>query len=1041
MIKRIVLKFIVLSLFIGIAGLGILTMDRTLAQFNDVETSDNNNYSSAVLDFALSSAADFSPEVTPDQTASRTINVINEGELDFQYTVKVENPSGDLCDYLSVNDNFGTEASLIGFESAQAIFSAKSEWNFTASLTDDEVSLEGQTCNFKFVYKGNQLGECYGFSDSEEISATITAGEWNVVELLINKVYYDVDSSHGVEPKNEWIELYNPTNEAINLKDWQICNHDSCETINANKSIPALGYAVISHDASTWKYWEIPASVVKINALGGILFEMDNDADMLLLKNPEGIIVDQMNWGSPNSCTVAGIGWVKMFSEFTSAWESVQQVADGGYIVGSKYSFKLDSDGNQTWIKDFTVAGCEDIIINHTQETADGGYIVSASCSVSGDISPIIFKTDSNSNPLWAKTFAVSGYSALKTTLGSAEQTSDGGYVMAGYAYEGYHDYTAFIIKTDSAGDQVWAYKEAASDIKATIAQETADGGYIMAGTRPFSSMSPDETTEFFLVKFTGAGSQVWAKAYGGHPHLKLGSVQLTADGGYVVVGNYSAGSAGYNALIVKINSDGAIVQGKEYKTPGAAYDLFSFARQTADGGYIIVGKYLSMSGGHMYSGLLVKTDSAFNLIWAKKYETSGATQDLLEFVEQTADGGYVITGATKTGSYKALLIKTDSAGEISDCPSIQNLTTLTASNTNFNVRSVAVLTDPSIIVPFATPTAFTPGLTLSPTFLCGGGAIPSCSSWPNSNSGIWDPGAVDVAEGNMLGRNPTGYDTDQPSDWKEFGPPTVTITNYLGSIWYCNSTYPVNWKVINPNGAANELKVDMVYIIDNGTTKGSIDENDTNFLVAENLPFNTGLNSGMQMLKVDNSLGYCYYGYAWVKLIVSGSENPMLNSVYNSPRIFEPTLPAEGMPGISWIDILAAMDAEVGPEIYKNEEESADEEDSDSSEDEDGEPEEEIQPEDSGDEEVIEPIIEEEIQSETDQSLVEIQEEEAIIEEEAQPEEEIIEPIIEEEIIEELAEETEGVVFQILPLNDDINLPEAEASGADSPEEDGVNN
>jgi len=127
--------------------------------------------------------------------------------------------------------------------------------------------------------------------------------------LVINKVYYDVDDDHGRESKNEWLELYNPTGQDINIKDWQICNREECKTIHPNVSvppsdifIPASGFALLSHDHSTWTlYWEVPDSVITIN-LGTAPDEgwLDNDADMLILKDSEDNIIDQMNWGIPD---------------------------------------------------------------------------------------------------------------------------------------------------------------------------------------------------------------------------------------------------------------------------------------------------------------------------------------------------------------------------------------------------------------------------------------------------------------------------------------------------------------------------------------------------------------------------------------------------------------------------------------------------------------------------------------------------------------------------------------------------------------------
>jgi len=171
--------------------------------------------------------------------------------------------------------------------------------------------------------------------------------------LVINKVYYNVDGEHGSDPKNEWVELYNPTNQPVNLKKWEICNHDNCETINRNVAIPALGYALVSHDASTWKYWEVPAGVVKIHQLGGQYISLDNEADMLILKNKEGVIVDQMNWGTPDS------SWPNYNSNL---WNPGVPTVPNGHML-ARVPSGFDADQSSDW-KDLALPQVELLVPN-----------------------------------------------------------------------------------------------------------------------------------------------------------------------------------------------------------------------------------------------------------------------------------------------------------------------------------------------------------------------------------------------------------------------------------------------------------------------------------------------------------------------------------------------------------------------------------------------------------------------------------------------------------------------------------------------------
>ncbi|MCX6841625.1 MAG: T9SS type A sorting domain-containing protein [candidate division WOR-3 bacterium] len=95
----------------------------------------------------------------------------------------------------------------------------------------------------------------------------------------------------------------------------------------------------------------------------------------------------------------------------------------------------------------------------------------------------------------------------------------------------------------------------------------------------------------------------------------------------------------------------------------GAEADWGLAARQTADGGYIITG-YRCDSGGLGRNVWLIKTDARGDTVWTRKF--GGPLDDEGLSVEQTSDGGYIISGYTTPGYYgrDAWLIKTDAHGD-----------------------------------------------------------------------------------------------------------------------------------------------------------------------------------------------------------------------------------------------------------------------------------------------------------------------------------------------------------------------------------------
>ncbi|MBI2599090.1 lamin tail domain-containing protein [Candidatus Curtissbacteria bacterium] len=116
-------------------------------------------------------------------------------------------------------------------------------------------------------------------------------------DVVINEVYYDVDSSHGSETTNEWIELYNKTSSSIDISNWQVIDNNSTKTVPASTpSIPANGLLIISPDATSWNFWSIESSVIKlVMAIGNGL---SNTGDKLTLKDDSGNIIDQLSYGT-----------------------------------------------------------------------------------------------------------------------------------------------------------------------------------------------------------------------------------------------------------------------------------------------------------------------------------------------------------------------------------------------------------------------------------------------------------------------------------------------------------------------------------------------------------------------------------------------------------------------------------------------------------------------------------------------------------------------------------------------------------------------
>jgi hypothetical protein len=295
------------------------------------------------------------------------------------------------------------------------------------------------------------------------------------------------------------------------------------------------------------------------------------------------------------------------------------------------------------------------------QQTADAGYIITGSYSVPAAVFSDVYlvKTDSSGNLLWTKTFGGSN-----NDLGRyVQQTFDGGYIIVGTTSSfGAGDLDMYLIRTDANGDSLWTktFGGAGSD-EGFFIQQTTDSGYIFIGRTSSFSLAGD--LDFYLVKTDVNGNILWTKTLGGANHDEGFCVKQTTDGGYIITGRtWSFGAGNSDVYSIKTDVNGNPLWSKTYG--GTSSDESYSIQQTTDGGYIISGQTSSFGAG-IGNVYLLKTDASGNVLWQKTF--GGTSQDYGYQVQETTDGGYIILGITQSfasGINDIYLIKTDLNGD-----------------------------------------------------------------------------------------------------------------------------------------------------------------------------------------------------------------------------------------------------------------------------------------------------------------------------------------------------------------------------------------
>jgi hypothetical protein len=327
---------------------------------------------------------------------------------------------------------------------------------------------------------------------------------------------------------------------------------------------------------------------------------------------------------------------------------SICATTDNGYVVtgfttsfgagGSDvYIIKYDDKGKVRWDK--VIGGPYNDYGYSVAQTRDGGFVVAGTKSSHNNVTDVyLIKLDSDGEVQWEKTYDINGNDEGY----SVQQTSDGGYVIAGQTSGGLK---SLLIKTDGSGNMNW-HKIYGGNFNSAIneVQETIDGGFILIG---WIGVSKDNflDRDVHLIKTGATGEIQWENKIGGNSYDEGSSVRQTEDGGFIITGYTSSYGSGSNDLyLIRTNAAGSRLWENTYG--GSGIDVGTSVSQTPDGGFIVSG-YTNSYGSGNYDVYVVKTDTVGTKIWEETF--GGINDDRGRDLLQLKNGDIIITGQTKS--------------------------------------------------------------------------------------------------------------------------------------------------------------------------------------------------------------------------------------------------------------------------------------------------------------------------------------------------------------------------------------------------------
>lgn len=253
---------------------------------------------------------------------------------------------------------------------------------------------------------------------------------------------------------------------------------------------------------------------------------------------PDGWILhtDAGGWG--DGTTYWQRSWPYTDGQYPDRFNGITRSADGGFaMAGTTGSYHPDVTTSDVWLirMDSTGAttgsgaydGTVPKIAEKIRSTSDGGFILAGSSTPAGSPGTklLLIRLNADNSVRWQKEFG----SNPSNGAYDVRETSDGGFIAAGYTTDASGHKSMYLVKTDAGGNPAWEATPASSrpDAEGHGVVET-DNGFLVAGS----------SAGALVVKVDHLGNTQWENVYlTQNPDSSVTSLEKTSDGGFLIGG------------------------------------------------------------------------------------------------------------------------------------------------------------------------------------------------------------------------------------------------------------------------------------------------------------------------------------------------------------------------------------------------------------------------------------------------------------------------------------------------------------------------
>lgn len=280
--------------------------------------------------------------------------------------------------------------------------------------------------------------------------------------------------------------------------------------------------------------------------------------------------------------------------------------------------------------------------------------------------------------------FICSGYTTSTTGVGTGNKGGSD-FLLQCISEQGQQKWTKLI---GGSGQEGGSY-----DGNAELTSPTPDGGFFFAGAASSSDGDIPATKgelDIFLARFDAGGNILWKRTYGGPLTEYVSDLEVTADGGCIIMATSVSNNSGDvpanhgnnsgDAWVIKLDASGNIQWSK--MLGGSGGETGQSIELTPDGAYLL-GIDVSSEDGDLTGTIapgsfvrsdvwIVKMDTTGGIIWQKRF--TGTDEDNGVRIAVSANNVYYVACGSRSnngdflankGLYDVYVLKLSAAGDL----------------------------------------------------------------------------------------------------------------------------------------------------------------------------------------------------------------------------------------------------------------------------------------------------------------------------------------------------------------------------------------